>query len=367
MSLPDRRRRVELSEPGRPLAKVGEEVVTYHDVMALVLQHRAYEQLRAAYNAGNTAEKREVEKQLKMMKIAMLEDLINRSLLAQEAKRHITKRKEGATMLNSIYEEADQRFRESEILPLQRKFNLDSESQVKEKLAEQGRSLPEMQQAFRQMYIGEMYLHSILRDKVKVELPDMLKYYSEHVKKHEFDRPALITWREIVVEPVKSPPGKGTKDDTKIPFEGDSINLAAARGEAIAILERLRKGEDFATLARTESDGPAASRSHGGLMETSPGGYGIPAVNQALETLRLGQVSDLIEGPDGYHIVKVEKRRAAGPATFEEVQSKIKPLIENEKWTAERIALITKLRKNNYIKIYAAKSKKADEPRPAKT
>ena len=42
-----------------------------------------------------------------------------------------------------------------------------------------------------------------LKDKVKVELPDLLKYYDEHVKKHEFDRPALITWREIVVEPIE--------------------------------------------------------------------------------------------------------------------------------------------------------------------
>ena len=212
-----------------------------------------------------------------------------------------------------------------------------------------------------------MYLYSVLRDKVRVELPDMLKYYSEHADKHKFDRPALITWREIVVEPVKSAHSKGSNDDTKIPLEGDSINLAAARGEAIAILERLRKGEDFATLARTESDGPAASRSHGGLMETSPGGYGIAAVNKAVETLPIGQVSDLIEGPDGYHIVKVEKRRAAGPATFEEVQNKIKPLIENEKWNRERVALITKLRKNNYIKIYSANSRKVDEPKPAKT
>ena len=108
-SLADRRRRVVLVEPGRPLAKVGEEVVTYHDVMGVVLQHRAYEQLRNAYQTGGPAEKREAEKHITMMKIAVLEDLINRSLLAQEAKKTITKRKEGATMLNSIYEEADQR------------------------------------------------------------------------------------------------------------------------------------------------------------------------------------------------------------------------------------------------------------------
>ncbi len=363
----DRRRRVELLEPGRPLAKVGEEVVTYHDVMALVLQHRAYEQLFAAAFTGNDSEKREAEKHLKMLKIAMLEDLINRSLLAQEAKRQITKQKEGAKMLDAIYEEADQRFHDTEVLPLQRKYNLDTEAQVREKLAEGGRSLPEMQRSFRQMFLGEMFLHTKVRDKVKVELPDMRKYYAEHVKKHEFDRPALITWREIVVEPARSAPSKTKGDATKIPFEGESINRAAARGEAIAILERLRHGEDFATLARKESDGPSASRNNGGLMETSPGGYGIPAVNKALESLRIGQVSDLIEGPDGFHIVKVEKRRGAGPASFEELQSKIKPLIENEKWIAERNALIAKLRKSNYIKIYSAKSKKTDDVKAAKT
>ena len=60
-------------------------------------------------------------------------------------------------------------------------------------------------------------------------------------------------------------------------------------------------------------------------METSPGGYGIQAVNKALETLPIGQLSGVIEGPDGFHIVKVEKRRPAGPASFEEVQNKSGP------------------------------------------
>jgi parvulin-like peptidyl-prolyl isomerase len=360
------RRRLAL-EPGRPVARVGEEIITYHDLLAQARQHRMFPQLKEAYRNGGAADKREALKHLQMLHDATLADLINRSLLAQEARRHITKHKNGATMLNAIYEEADQRFRESEILPLQRKYNLDNEAQVKEKLTELGRSLPEMQQAFRQMCLGEMYLHSTLKDKVKVELPDMLKYYNDHMNRHDFDRPALITWREIVVEPARSAPSKNTKDDTKIPIEGETINRAAARGEAIAILERLRNGEDFATLARKESDGPSASRNNGGLMETSPGGYGVPAVNKALESLRIGQVSDLIEGPDGFHIVKVEKRRPAGPASFEEVQSQIKPLIENEKWVAERNALIAKLRKTNYIKIYAAKSKKSDESKAAKT
>ena len=295
-----------------------------------------------------------------MLQLAILENLIDRSLLVQEAKHQVNKQKDGAKILNAIYEEADQRFRESEIDPLKRNHNLDSDQQVKDYLAKRGRSLSEMQQSFRQMYLAESYLHTKVRDKVKVELNDQLKYYDEHAnKKHDFDRPALITWREIVVEPITNDPAKAATphDPTKLFTANDGRE--AARLEATALLERLRKGEDFATLAKRESDGPAGARNQGGLMETSPGGYGIAAVNKALETLPIGKVSELIEGQDGFHIVKVENRRPAGPASFQEVQNEIKPRIENEKFVAERNALLAKLRKSTFIKKYNLK-KEAD-------
>ncbi len=174
----------------------------------------------------------------------------------------------------------------------------------------------------------------------------MLKYYSDHVNKHAFDRPALITWREIVIEPLEPKPAAEKAHDSTVLLTSEGTSSGAARREAEAILEKLRRGADFATLARKDSDGPAASRNQGGLMETSPGGYGIQAVNKALETLPIGQLSGLIEGPDGFHIVKVEKRRPAGPASFEEVYNQIKPKLENEKYAAERTAFIAKLRKH---------------------
>ncbi len=357
------RRRVVLEQPGFALAKVGEEIITYHDVMALVTQHRAYRQLEQAFNEGDAAQKREVLKQLKMLKMAMLDDLINRSLLVQEAKHQVNRQKDGSKILNAIFEEADQRFQEVELVPLKRLHHLDGEHQVKEYLAEHGRSLAEMQQSFRQMYLAQSYMHTKIRDKIKVDLPDQLKYYETHVAKHEFDRPALITWREIVIEPIAAAPSKSAaKDPTALPTAAPT-NREAARQEALAILERLRKGEEFATLARKESDGPSSARNQGGLMETSPGGYGVPAVNQALEILPIGKVSDVIEGPDGFHIVKVEKRRPAGPSSFEEVQNDIKPLIEREKAAHEEAALLAKLRKSTFIKIYSAKGKEAARPK----
>src|SRR4029077_16692257 len=86
-----------------------------------------------------------------------------------------------------------------------------------------------------------------------------------------------------------------------------------------------------------------------GLMQTSPGSYAIQAVNQALETLPLGQISGVIEGPNRFHIVRVEGRRPAGPASFEEVQDKIRPLLYNQKVTAERKAFLAKIRSKTLV------------------
>ena len=108
-----------------------------------------------------------------------------------------------------------------------------------------------------------MYLDQKLSEGRKVELPEMLKYYNEHLHDKEYDRPAQITWRELVVE------------------KGHHPNPADARRKADNLLARLNRGEDFATLARTESEGPSSIRAQGGLMQTSPGSYAVEAVNQA--------------------------------------------------------------------------------------
>ena len=309
----EERRRVAV-EAGRPIAKVGDEVITLHDLTLAVKERMSrIPELAAAYRDRSTRD--QALEQIDMLRRATLDNLIDRSLLVQDAKRHMATKKD-TKMLDRFIEEADRVFRENEILPLERKYHVDTEYQVKEKLAEEGRSITQMQQEFRQMFLAENYLHNRVGGKLAVELPDMLKYYNDHVNKHEFDRPALITWREIVVEPVRPKTSPDVPHDSTVLLTSEGTSIEAARREAEALLERLRRGEDFAALARKESDGPTGSRNKGGLMETSPGGYRLKAVNQALESLPIGRLSGVIEGPDGFHIVKVEKRRPAGPASF---------------------------------------------------
>lgn len=87
-------------------------------------------------------------------------------------------------------------------------------------------------------------------------------------------------------------------------------------------------------------------------MQTSPGGYGVEAVNKALESIPIGQLSGVIPGPESFHIVKVENRRPAGPASFEDVQDQLQPILTNKKYQAERAKYLAKLHRSTLITIY---------------
>src|SRR5262249_54557192 len=122
-----------------------------------------------------------------------------------------------------------------------------------------------------------------------------------------------------------------------------------ARRKADSLREKLRRGANFAQVARAESDGPTSSRNQGGLMQTSPDGYAVKAVNEALQALPIGQISEVLEGPSSFQIVKVENRRSAGPATFEEVQDKIRSTLNDQRFQAERAAFLARLRERTLV------------------
>jgi peptidyl-prolyl cis-trans isomerase SurA len=87
-------------------------------------------------------------------------------------------------------------------------------------------------------------------------------------------------------------------------------------------------------------------------MQTSPGSYGVPAVNEALQALAMGQVSGVLEGPSSFHVVRVEGRRAAGPAPFEELQDQIRTTLQDTKYQTERAAYIRKLWDETFVSTF---------------
>lgn len=86
----------------------------------------------------------------------------------------------------------------------------------------------------------------------------------------------------------------------------------AERGQALtrirSIRERLQKGEDFARLARDNSNDPE-SASKGGDVGYVTKGQLDKAIDQYAWTAPVGQLSDVIQSQFGFHVVVVTDRR----------------------------------------------------------
>jgi peptidyl-prolyl cis-trans isomerase SurA len=313
-----------IREATRVISRVGDEVITTQDIEAAAKERkRAY-----GIREGQKLSPREEN----MVDTSVLAELIERSLLYQKVKREVKDPKH----LKQLTDVADRVWREEELTPLIRKYNAANEYELAERLKQAGDSLEKRQDDYRRVFVVKNYIHHKLGAKMTVSLPEMLDYYNAHLK--AFDRPAQVSWREIVIEVKKQ------------------RSRAAARQKTDAILARLRHGEDFAAVAKAESQGP--NRKQGGLWETSPGSYGIAAVNTALETLPIGQISQVVEGPSSFHIVRVESRRPEGPAPFAEVHEKVHKLVFTEKSQRETDSFIAKVRSQTPITtIYDGTSK----------
>src|ERR1043165_5684184 len=81
-----------------------------------------------------------------------------------------------------------------------------------------------------------------------------------------------------------------------------------ARQKAEDLLKRVRAGEDFAALAKEFSEDPG-SRAQGGDLGWFSRGEMVKEFEDAAFALKEGEVSDVVELPFGYHIIKVEEHR----------------------------------------------------------
>jgi parvulin-like peptidyl-prolyl isomerase len=92
------------------------------------------------------------------------------------------------------------------------------------------------------------------------------------------------------------------------------VIVLTTESNAQAALERLKNGEDFATVA-TELSEHEASRQQGGEQDWTPRGILEPALDEALFSLEVGQVSDIITGESAIFIVQVEERQSQRETT----------------------------------------------------
>jgi peptidyl-prolyl cis-trans isomerase SurA len=91
---------------------------------------------------------------------------------------------------------------------------------------------------------------------------------------------------------------------------GDTVSEAEARRRLLDIRERVVDGKaDFAELARVHSDDATAAR--GGELDWLYPGETVPEFERAYQGLKIGEVSQPVRTPFGYHLIQVLERRSA--------------------------------------------------------
>jgi peptidyl-prolyl cis-trans isomerase C len=140
----------------------------------------------------------------------------------------------------------------------------------------------------------------------KLDEADVRKYYEVH--KAEFEQ---VRARHILIRMQGSAAAvrPGQKDLT------DAEALAKAQD----LRKRIQAGEDFAQLARQESD-DTGSGANGGDLGFFRRGQMVPAFEQVAFALQPGELSEPVKSQFGYHVIKVEARESK---SFEDVRPEL--------------------------------------------
>lgn len=91
--------------------------------------------------------------------------------------------------------------------------------------------------------------------------------------------------------------------------EHPEADMAKVKQKAEDLLARVKKGEDFAALAKEYSDDKSSAVNGGELGGWVTKGTWVPEFEQAAFSMKPGEISDLVKSNFGYHIIQVEDRR----------------------------------------------------------
>lgn len=103
--------------------------------------------------------------------------------------------------------------------------------------------------------------------------------------------------------------------------EGTDAGRAEAKSKVHDLLQQVKKGASFETLAKQHSFDQATAL-HGGDLGLFELGTMDPAFEAALKNMtKAGELSDVVQTQFGYHIIRFERRLPAGVRPFEEVKA----------------------------------------------
>ena len=103
-------------------------------------------------------------------------------------------------------------------------------------------------------------------------------------------------------------PGRAILSVIMIPRAVTAADTAAAKAKAEALRQEILKGAKFEDVARRESADSASGAQGGDLGARGKGSY-VPEFEKAAYALPVGQVSEPVQSPFGFHLIRVDSKK----------------------------------------------------------
>ena len=249
-----------------------------------------------------------------------IDELIDRKILVQEAKRVILSDPEKAeeieknldSFVKGAVDEVGSLYKFYELAHKQGINPLKKRAELKEDL------------------MVDVILRENVYRKIVITPKDMKRYYQDNID--EFSGERKLSFRQILIKYS----GYETKEE--------------AKSVAEKLLNRLEDGEEFEVVAKEHSQGPHAYR--GGLWEFDEVRDFRKDLVAIVSELKGDEISQIIETSIGCHIFKIGEIIPAKTTSFQQAQGEINNTLFREKFLKQKRKYLQELKRDVVIKRY---------------
>jgi peptidyl-prolyl cis-trans isomerase SurA len=203
--------------------------------------------------------------------------------------------------------------------------------QLAEALAAQGLTMAAYRVNLGRQLLNFKLVGREIRSETEVTNQELRNYFQEHLE--DYREPPFIRLSRIS---FFFAPGIG------------SSRIADLRTRSQEALQRLRGGESFDDVVSAYTGDKGGE---GGPMGTFGEGELAEPFISAVAGLTVGQVSDVVETPQGFHILRLDEKNPGRIPAFEEVRDRISSMILERKRKEAISGWTEKLKKEAHIEV----------------
>ena len=293
----------------RIVAVVNNEVITY---LELEQELKPYEEKIKSMGYGEEKERQTL--------FEVREDIILRLIDDKLADQEIEKNK--ITISEAEIDTSIERLKASRMW---------SDEDLRKVLESEGMTMQDLRQSMRDQALRSRLIGQEVSSKIVITQEEVREYYDRHAE--EYQGELLYHLRNII---------------TMIPPEAEG-GRAAARNKIEMVMQKLKGGESFESLAREYSES-SLSEKGGDLGKIRYDDFSLQ-IKEALEGLGPGDHTTILDTDRGFQIFYVEEIDVEGGKRFEDASPEIEEKLYNAAVDKKYTEWLEELKSQSHIKI----------------